>query len=203
MQVEDVKRLNWKQSPGMVAVQARLAALEARETKERDRVEALSQVLRDGDHLLLQAKASEMLGESSLESVEMIQRRLESAQREITDLQSTLEALQLAKTKLEPVMKAAMSEARLEVGVKLAPVYRKATEELRELLTKAAAVNQLLVAVHDQAMKCDLRRESQARPDLKALGFPMSLNFLSLHNGQPSEDLKRWHDHIDTLYGVN
>lgn len=203
MKVEDVKRISWKQSRGMVAVQERLAALEAREMKERARVEALSQILRDGDHLLLQARAAEMLGEASDETVDMTQRRLESAQRELAELQSTLEALQLAKTKLEPVMKAAMSEARLEVGVVLAPVYQKATEELRSLLTKAAAVNQLLVAVHDQAMKCDLRREAAGRTELRPLGFPMALNFLSLPNGQPSPELALWHGHIDKFYGAN
>ena len=202
MQVDDVKRINWKESPAMVAVQARLAGLEARETKERARVEALSQILRDGDHLLLQARASELLGEASDESVDMTQRRLESAQRELADLQSTLEALQLAKTKLEPVMQAAMSEAKLEVGVKLAPVYKKATEELRELLTKAAEVNQLLHAIHDQSLKCDLRREAHTLLDLKPLGFPMALNVLGVP-GNLSPELALWQGHVEKFYRAN
>ena len=202
MKVEDVKSISWKESPAVVAVQARLAGLEARETRERARVEALSQILRDGDHLLLQARAAELLGEASDETVDMTQRRLESAQRELAELQSTLEALQLAKSKLEPVMQAAMSEARLEVGVVLAPVYQKATEELRELLTKAATVNQLLIAIHDQAMKCDLRRESHARPDLKPLGFVMALNVLGVP-GKPSPELALWLGHTDKFYGAD
>ena len=202
MKVEDVTRINWKASPAVVAVQARLAALEARETRERARVEALSQILRDGDHLLLQARAAVMLGEASDETVDMTQRRLESAQRELAELHATLEALQLAKTKLEPVMQAAMSEAKLEVGVVLAPVYQKATEELRELLTKAATVNQLLIAIHDQAMKCDLRRESHARPDLKPLGFVMALNVLGVP-GKPSPELALWLGHTEKFYGAD
>ena len=177
MKVEDVRKINWKQSPGMVAVQERLAKLEERATRACARVEELSQMVREGDQLLLQARAAEMLGESPLESVEMIQRRLKSARHETADLHATLGAVDLAKAKLAPAVRDAQSAAKLEVGVVLAPVYQKATEELRELLAKAAAV--------------------------WALGFPVALNFLGLPGGKPSEDLARWHDHIDKVYGAN
>lgn len=203
MKVDDVRKIDWRQDAALLAVQEKMAGFVARETKERARLEELDQILRDGDQSLVQAHAAEMLGETSDESVEMIQQRLESARRESADLHATLKALSLAKTRLEPAVKAAQSAAKLQVGIVLAPVYRKATEALRELLARAAEVNQLLHAVHDQSIKCDLRREAHAHPGLKPVCFPMALNILGVPGGKPSPELELWHDHVDKIFDAN
>lgn len=200
MRIDEVRGLDWRQDKNLLAVEQKLEGLAERETKARARLEELDQIVRVGNQSLVQVRAAEMLSETSDESVEMIQQRLESAQRETADLRSTLEALKLARTRLAPAVLAATSAAKLQVGVVLAPVYRKAAEALRELLAKAAEVNQVLHAVHDQSMKCDLRRETHARQDLKPLGFPVALNILGLPGGKPSPELELWHAHVDRLF---
>lgn len=203
MKIDDIMKLDWKRDKDLLAVQQKLTGLTDRETQDRTRLTELDQIIQDAERSLVQAMAAELLNETADEPAEEIQERLNAARREIVDLHTNSQALKLAQQRLEPALEAAKSEARLRVASTLAPLYQKTTEALRELLAKAAEVNQLLHVIHTQALKCELRRETHAHPGLKPLGFPMALNVLGLAGGKPSPELKLWHDHVDRLFDTN
>ena len=121
MKVDDITKLDWKKDKTLMAVQQKLAGFAERETHDRSRLAELEQIVQDSGRSIVQARAAEMLGEKTDESADDIQERVDSARREIVDLQANLEALSLARTRLEPAVKAAASEAKERVAAMLMP----------------------------------------------------------------------------------
>lgn len=203
MKIDDITRLDWKKDKNLIAVQQKLAGLAEHETRDRARLAELDQIVSDAERSLVHARAAALLSETSDEPVEEIQERLESARREIVSLHANLEALKLARTRLEPAVKAAMSEAKLHIATMLAPFYEQTAEALRAQLEKAAELNQLLHTVHAHTLKQDLRQEINGNPMLKPLGSLAAWNFLSLPNGQHSQEFEYWSRYTDKIFGAN
>ena len=185
MKVDDITKLDWKKDKTLMAVQQKLAGFAERETQDRSRLADSSRSSKTQGGSIVQARAAEMLGEKTDESADEIQERLESARREIVDLQANLEALSLARTRLEPAVKAAASEAKERVAAMLMPMYRDTTEALRAQLEKAAELNKLLHVVHSHTLKQDLRQEVNGNPVLKPLGLIGGMESLDDPQRQP------------------
>ena len=203
MKVDDITKLDWKKDKTLMAVQQKLAGFAERETQDRSRLAELEQIVQDSGRSIVQARAAEMLGEKTDESADVIQSRLESARREIVDLQANLEALSLARTRLEPAVKAAASEAKERVAAMLMPMYRDTTEALRAQLEKAAELNKLLHIVHSHTLKQDLRQEVNGNPVLKPLGSLAAWNLLTIPNGNHSQEFEYWCRYTDKIFGDN
>ena len=118
------------------------------------------------------------------------------------DLQANLEALNLARTWLEPAVTAAMSEAKLRVAAMLVPVYQDTTEALRAQLEKAAELNRMLHAVHSHTVKQDLRQEIHGNSVLKPLGNLAAWNLLTIPNGNHSQEFEYWCRYTDKIFGA-
>ena len=203
MKIDEITKLDWKKDKNLIAVQQKLAGLAERETKEHARLEELEQIIHRSERLLVQTRADEMLGETSDESAETIQSRVESARRETTDLQTSLQALKLARTRLEPVVATAVSEAKERVAAMLMPVYQDTAEALRTQLEKAAELNKILHIVHSHTLKQDLRQEIHGNPVLKPLGNLAAWNLLTIPNGNHSQEFEYWCRYTDKIFGDN
>lgn len=119
------------------------------------------------------------------------------------DLQANLEALKLARIRLESAVAAAMSEAKVRVASMLVPLYRDTTEALRAQLEKAAELNKILHVVHSHTLKQDLGQEINGTPALKPLGNLAAWNLLTIHNGNHSQEFEYWCRYTDKIFGAN
>jgi hypothetical protein len=203
MRIDDVTKLDWKKDKNLLAVQQKLAGLVEREAQDRARLADLEHIVREAERSIVDARAAALLSEKSDESAEVIQERMESARREMVDLRANLDALKLARVRLEPSVTGAMSEAKLRVAAMLVPMYQETTEALRVQLEKAAELNNILHAVHSHTLKQDLRQEIHGNPVLKPLASLAAWNFLSLPNGEFSQEHEYWRRYTDKIFNAN
>lgn len=184
-------------------MQQKLEGFADRETHDRSRLAELEQIVKDSGRSIVQARAAALLSEKSDEFAEVIQSRLESARREIDDLHANLEALSLARTRLEPAVEAAKSEAKVRVAGMRVPLYQDTAEALRAQLEKAAELNKILHIVHSHTLKQDLRKEIHENPVLKPLGSLAAWNLLTIPNGNHSQEFEYWRRYTDKIFSAN
>ncbi|MBC7837454.1 MAG: hypothetical protein H7Y39_02255 [Nitrospiraceae bacterium] len=201
MRFEDVKKIDWKQDPDLLAVERKMAGLAERETKERARLEALGHIVRDAEESLVQCRAAMLLNEPTKETEKAIQQRLNSARLEISEIEGGLVALKIAQNRLGPTVEAAAEEARLRVAASLLAPYRQTVSNLKALLTKAAEENRVLHEIHNLAVRQQLARELGGNKALKPLTMLLAWNFLTHPNGTDAGEFQYWKKYVDSIVG--
>ncbi|MEO7863585.1 MAG: hypothetical protein ABIU05_24740 [Nitrospirales bacterium] len=201
MRVDDVKKIDWKQDPDLLAVERKMAGLAERETKERARLEALGHVIHDAEESVIQCRANMLLNEPTKETEKAIQQRLNAARLEISEIEGSLAALKIAKHRLEPTVEAAGGEARLRIAMSLLAPYRQSVANLKALLTKAAEENRVLHEIHNLAAKQRLASELGGNTTLKPLTLLLAWNFLTHPNGTDAGEFQYWKKYVDSIVG--
>ncbi len=199
MRIEDVNKLDWKLDRNVRALEGRKASLVEREAQGRARLAELEKIVREGEASLVQVRAAILLDEEVDEPEAEVQQRVSSCQQEQRAIRADLEATQLARTKLEPTIEAAASEARLRVAQQLLQPYRETAESLRAILDKAVELNDVLHAVHRHVAKDGITRELYGIPEFKPLTMLCAWNELSLPNGNVGGGLQYWRTYCDTI----
>lgn len=200
MKVEDISKLDWRSDRNVRALEGKKASLIEREAQGRARLAELEEIVRKGEASLVQVRAAILLDQEADETAEAVQQRVSSCQQEMREIQADLQATQLARTKLEPTIEAAGSEARLRLAQLLQQPYRETAESLRAVIEKAVELNKVLHAIHALTVKQNLRSEISASPDLKPLSLLAAWNLLSAPNGSLSGELQYWNGYIDKIF---
>lgn len=203
MRIADLEKMDWKTDRELLALQRKMETLIERETAARSRLAELNQIVNEAEAALVECRAAALLSEASDEQEGVIRERLSSSRQEIADLQGSLEALKLARARLEPVVEAAASEARLRLAQMLLGPYREIAESLREMLEKAAELNRMLHFIHRMTVKQNLRSEIYGNPVLKPLSLLAAWNLLTNQNGQLSGEFQYWVQYLDKIFDVN
>lgn len=202
MRIDDVNKLDWKADRNVRALEGRKASLIERETQGRARLAELEKTVREGEASLVQVRAAILLDEEPEEAEEAVQQRVSSCQQEMRTILADMQATQLARTKLEPTIEAAASEARLRIAQQLLQPYRETAESLRAILDKAVELNDVLHAVHRHMVKGGITQELYAIPEFKPLTMLCAWNELSQPNGTVGGGLQYWRTYCDTIFSA-
>ncbi|MBX9658572.1 MAG: hypothetical protein K2X00_08385 [Nitrospiraceae bacterium] len=201
MRIEDVSKLDWTTDGNLRALEGKKAALIERETQGRARLAELEKIVREGETSLVQVRAAILLDEEADEAEDDVQQRVSLCQQEMQAIRADLQATQLARTKLEPTIEAAASEARLRVAQLLLQPCRETAESLRALLNKAIELNNVLHAIHRHVVRDGIAQELYATPELKPLTMLCAWNELSQPNGNVGGGLQYWTTYLDKIFG--
>ena len=199
MKVVDVEQMDWRRDQDYVAAEKKMERLVDRETQDRARLAELQTRERDLERSLPEARAAELLDDSSGERVRELLRELRACQGEITEIRDGLVALELAKEKHGRTVEDAASQARMRLAEKLIGPYVKAAQTLREQMDQAVETNRVLDAIYRKVTKEGLNREIYGSPGMKPLGLSLGLGFLSIVNGARHIGFNEWitrHDNV-------
>lgn len=203
MRIADVAKLDWKQDKDLLAVERKMDGMIQRESQCLSRLAWLEKSIRESEESLIQARVATLLEESSGEQQEVIQQRLSSCRGEIEELQADLEAIRLAKKKLEPAVASAQFEAKLRLAQILMAPYRETAESLRGVLEKAAELNRILHQVHTLTVKQKLTDVIHGNKAMKPLSMLAAWNLLTVPDGRISSEFQYWRDYLDKIFAEN
>ena len=201
MRVDDVKKIDWKQDPDLLAVERKMAALVERGKLSSTRLVELGHIVGDAEESLNHCRAAMLLNEPTNEPEKVIQQRIASSRLEISEIEGGLVTLTLAQKRLEPAVEAAAEEARLRVAASLLAPYRQTFSNLKALLTKAAEENRVLHEIHNLAVRQQLARELGGNKALKPLTMLLAWNFLTHPNGTDAGEFQYWKKYVDSIVG--
>ena len=199
MKVVDIEKLDWRQDPDYVAAEQKMERLVDRETQDRARLAELEIRERDLERSLPEARAAELLDDSSSEKVRELLRELRACQVESAELRDGLVALELAKEKHGRTVEDAAAQARMRLAETCLGPYIKAAQTLRQQLDQAVETNRLLDAIYRKVTKEGLNRQIYGSPQMKPLGLYLGLDLLSVVNGARHIGFNEWitrHDNV-------
>ena len=192
MKVVDLEKLNWRNDRDFVAVEGKLSRLEERERQRRNRLAELEVIVRDSEASLVRARVEALMEESTSQAVGTIQQDLQAYQKEIAEIREELDAVELAKRKLQRDSEAAAAEAKLRVAESLLQPYIDTARTLRARLDEAVEINEQLRTIHAFIVKQGITSEIHGNAALKPLVMQAEWRMLSTEKGERNPVFQYW-----------
>lgn len=200
MKAEEVTKLSWREDEQFVAVQGKLDELGDREMQASARVAELTKTIQEAEKSLVQCRAAALLSEPAEEEEGAIQSRLASLRCEIDNLKSQLQAIGIASTKLRGSVTVAEMEAKKRLAQLLIAPYRTAVNKLLVVIDEAVELNNQIQTIHAHGMKQQLTDAIVGTELLRMINMNAAWELLSFRNGQPSDALKYWRNHVTSIF---